>query len=139
MLKSVIHAPMLLKGWFLYLILFPFYFFKAGQPQISDYFIALVLISLVFQGKLTNLSAFKSILSGFRNLVLYIGIVNIGLAIATFGVTTKGIAWYFVLAFYVFNFLIFNFAFYLYLKYKKMFLQVSLAGIILSCAVPILL
>lgn len=90
---------------FLYFVLKPFYLWQAGQPQIADFIIVLLLIVhfFSFKGKLSEDLVPIFVITGI--LVLYIAFVNLGWA-GLRNDTRMG----FIGTFYIFNFLILFFA-----------------------------
>lgn len=136
--KNTIGSKGWLKYWSLYLLLMPFYFFKAGNPQVSDVFISLIIGAFILRGN--SLYLFKVKFSKvFIGFILYATAVNIVLAVSRVGVYSKGLPWYFFTGFYINNLLVFSFAIRLFYIYGREFLKTTIYSLVLICILQLAL
>ncbi|RYZ55237.1 MAG: hypothetical protein EOP49_03280 [Sphingobacteriales bacterium] len=137
--SKTIAADGWLKYWSVYIMAFPFYLFPAGSIQPGDLFIMIVLGLFIAKEGLFYKKNFAPHVKNFRNLLVYICVVNFILFIVRIGMFNKGLSWFVVDSFYLFNFLIFCFCFALYTKYGKEFIYTTVFSIVASALLQVVL
>lgn len=132
LVKHTILAKGWLKGWAVYLLVFPFYFFPAGSAQPSDLFVVVLigfyLVAKGFRFYGTNKDTFLK----FLRFCGYLTLVNFVVSMSLIGQTNKGLPWFIISAFYIYNLVVMGFALSLYRQYGKSFLFTTLYACILS-------
>ncbi|WP_153559384.1 O-antigen ligase family protein [Roseimaritima sediminicola] len=133
--------PRLLKGWVLFLILFPFYFFGSGLPQVSDWLFALLLASAHSQLSLNTRSqaTFRKILAPLSLLVGYAFAVTLAWIPINEAPGTRPYLMLLFPVFFLYNALVVRFSFCLYQKWGSAFITATAAGIALSVFLQIML
>ncbi len=129
--------PFILWMWILFLMLFPVYFFKSGNPQISDYFMVLVLGISVANGHFKSIRVFEEVDRYFAWFVVYVFLVNFVMHVFVISSEYKSKAWYIIAAFYIYNYLVIRLLFNLYYNYGGLFLKATFLGLLLSIIITI--
>ena len=127
-----------LKFWALFILGFPYYVFPAGTPQPGDILISIVILFYIAKEGIFFEKSFSKHITYFRNLIVYIAIVNIILFLVRIGYKDKGLS-LIVNLFYLFNFLLFTFSLSLYSKYKKEFIITTVYSVVLSALIQVAL
>ncbi len=120
--------------FFLYLMLKPFYLWAAGQPQVADFLVVLLLVINIFsyQGRLS--SGISPILLIGGLLVFYIATVNL-----TWAALRNDLRMGMIGSFYVFNFLLFFMVINLADRFGKQFFKYLVLGLFFSVILQALL
>jgi hypothetical protein len=137
--RNTFGAKEWLKGWSIFIITFPFYFFSAGQPQLSDMFSSLVMFGYLLSGNFRVPKDFGNVVARFRSFIIYICIVNFILFLVRIGFKDKGLPWFVVDSFYLYNFMVFCFSISLYRKYGTAFLYTTLYSVLFSAIIQVVL
>lgn len=127
-----------MTGWFLYLVLFPFYFFESGMPQPADWLLAVMIFSAMVSGARLIMASHPPV-AELRNFVGYVILVNTVWAFFIDQTLEKRFPSYFHSLFYVFNFLTFSYSIHLFLKNKKSFLLTTAYGAGISMIVQVVI
>jgi hypothetical protein len=130
--KNTIGSKGWLKYWSLYLLLMPFYFFKAGNPQVSDVFISFVIGVFLLRGNSLYLMKFK-FNKFFLSFIIYATVINFIVAISMMGKYSKGLPWFIIISFYIYNLLVYSFAIRLFYIYGSKFLKTTIYSLVLIC------
>ena len=139
MIKEFFKAPADLKIWAIFLISFPFYFFPAGDLQISDFIMALFFVKLIASGNLIPKQRFKQYMKFFTYFLVYLIIVNMSVWAIYLGQKMKGLPGYIMSSFYIYNYLVFGLSFALYRRFKLEFIRLSFIAVIFALALQIIL
>lgn len=113
-----------------YFVLFPYYFWDSGLPQLSDLIIVLALIIYLLNGKF-KLYLFIKVKPFLFTGLLFISYVIFSNLVWTIIVDNPGKMWI-VPAYYIFNFIVCVFTISLYAEYGKKFLKIIYKAIIIS-------
>jgi hypothetical protein len=131
-------SKLILYGWVIYLVSFPFYVFESGMPQPADLFLALFIIIAFLNGyNFFNVKYLPAV--ALRYFVLYVFIVNTTWAFFIDQSMEKRFPSYFHTLFYIFNYLVFIYCIYIYQRFGRLFLLYTAYGVGISMIVQTIL
>ncbi len=136
-LKSTLGAQGWLKAWSVYLISFPFYFFKAGSAQPSDIFIAAIIGIYILLNGFDHFRDNRLVFNRFLKFCLYLVVVNFCVGMLLLGQVNRGLPWYIISAFYFYNLIVMGFALSLYKRYGRDFLKTTLYSCLIAAILQI--
>ena len=122
----------------IFIITFPFYFFSSGNPQISDFLLSLLFLSMVLNGNIIKLNKEK-VSRLLIKFVLYTYIVTISWWIFIDGRIVNKLSTLVFPIFYTYNALLFMINIYMYKKYKHNIIKYIIVSIYISVFIQIIL
>ena len=128
MFTEWINYPMPLKAWMAFLVLFPFYFFASGQPQIADWILAALIAYELSSQKQQLPRHLTPPLQPLRLFATYVVLVSL-IWLPFLGDGKRAYLLTIFPLFYIYNALSFWMALRLYGRYQSYFLRGTLIAI----------
>ncbi|MEC8557553.1 MAG: hypothetical protein VXZ82_21330 [Planctomycetota bacterium] len=133
MLFEWLKYPMPLKAWMGFIVLFPFYFFRSGLPQIADWLLAALIVYELTSQKQNLPKRIQTVINPLRLFALYVCIVSLCWMPFIEAPSSRTYLLFIFPMFYVYNAMAFWLAMRFYHRYMALFLRGTLVAI--TCSV----